>query len=108
MERSIKPRGGRVIVEVLPREEVSPGGIILPDARAGRENRGRVLAVGDGRLTSKGARVPVGVEIGDVVVFDPYRVEVVVNDTGMRAAATEYARAGDRAVLREDAIHGVE
>lgn len=103
-----RPSGDRVLLEVLPREDKSPGGLYLPDGRAGRENTARVVAVGPGRrLRGSAARRPMAVAVGDVVVFDPYKVHVALGASGMRSAGSEYARAGEHAIVREDAVLGV-
>jgi co-chaperonin GroES (HSP10) len=106
---NFRPRADRVLLLVLPKESVSAGGIILPDERNGRENRARVIAVGPGRRIKGGeARVPMSVVVDDVVVFDPYRVLLAIGPTGIRANASEYARAGEYAVVAEDSIFGAE
>lgn len=68
----IKPLDDRVVVEPLSAEETTAGGIVLPDAAKEKPQRGKVVAVGPGRLLDNGERCPVGVSIGDEVLFSKY------------------------------------
>jgi chaperonin GroES len=65
----IQPLGDRVMVERDAAEGVTKGGIVLPDVVQDRPQRGTVLAVGPGRVTSDGQRRPIGVSVGDSVLF---------------------------------------
>jgi len=67
-----KPLGDRVVVEPGPEEEVSSGGIVLPDTAKKKPQDGKVLAVGPGRLLENGKRVPVAVKEGDTVIYSKY------------------------------------
>jgi len=69
---NLQPLGDRLIVEVLEEEEVTVGGIVLPDTAKGKPQRGRVLAVGPGARDKNGKRVPVDVGEGDEVIFSKY------------------------------------
>jgi len=76
----IVPLGANVVVKRLPAEEVTSGGIVLPDAAQKKPKQGRVLSVGDGRLLGDGTRVPHQVSEGDRVLFSSYAgTEVAVN-----------------------------
>ncbi len=76
----IVPLGANVVVKRLPAEEVTAGGIVLPDAAQEKPRQGRVLSIGDGRLLDNGTRVPHQVREGDRVLFSSYAgAEVVVN-----------------------------
>lgn len=66
------PIGDRVIVKRLEAEQVTAGGIVLPDSAREKPQQGRVLSVGDGLLLSDGRRVPHQVSEGDRVVFGGY------------------------------------
>ena len=65
------PLGDRVIVRAVDEEEVSAGGIVLPDTAKERPQRGRVIAVGRGRVED-GTRIPPDVREGDEVVYAKY------------------------------------
>ena len=69
---NLQPLGDRLIVEVLEEEEVTVGGIVLPDTAKEKPQRGRVLAVGPGARDKNGKRVPVDVGEGDEVIFSKY------------------------------------
>lgn len=103
-----RPMGDRVLLKVLPREERTASGILLPAARAGREDRGVVVAVGPGRWSSKGERLPMLTKPGDVVLFDPYRIRLVISAAGLCSTASAYAGTGDHAVVSELDITGID
>lgn len=76
----IVPLGANVVVKRLPADDVTTGGIVLPDAAQAKPRQGRVLSIGDGRLLADGARAQHQVSEGDRVLFDTYAgAEVVVN-----------------------------
>ena len=68
---NLKPLGDRVIVEVLEEEEVTASGIVLPDTAKEKPQRGRILAIGEGRWED-GKRVPLDVVVGDEVIYSKY------------------------------------
>lgn len=68
----LQPLGDRVVVKPLEEEEVSKGGIILPDTAKERPQRGEVIAVGPGRLDEDGKRIALEVKKGDKVVYAKY------------------------------------
>lgn len=69
----IKPLLDRVVLQVADPEAVTPGGIILPPQAQEQPQLGQVLAVGPGRWRDDGtARIPVGIEVGDLVLFSRY------------------------------------
>ena len=73
MTTSFKPLGNRVVVEPLEGEEqMSSGGIYIPDTAKEKPQEGTIVAVGPGRLTDEGSRVPMELEVGDSVVYSKY------------------------------------
>src|SRR5476651_2367528 len=68
----VKPLDDRVVVEPLEAEEKTAGGILLPDSAKQKPQRGRVLAVGPGKMTDKGERIRLSVEKGDEVIYGRY------------------------------------
>jgi chaperonin GroES len=56
----------------MPREEITKGGIVLPDTAKEKPMEGKVLAVGPGSLDDSGKRVPLDVKVGDVVIYAKY------------------------------------
>jgi len=69
---SIRPLDDRVVVEVSAAEEMTAGGIVLPDNAKEKPQRGRVIAVGPGKLLESGERGPLSVAVGDEVIFGKY------------------------------------
>ncbi|MCL6612464.1 MAG: co-chaperone GroES [Peptococcaceae bacterium] len=68
----IRPLGERVVVKPLPSEEVTKGGIVLPDTAKEKPQEGEVVAVGSGRLLDNGTRVAIDLKVGDKVLFSKY------------------------------------
>jgi len=68
----IQPLGDRVVVEREKAEEITAGGIVLPDTAKDKPARGKVLSVGDGRLLDDGTRKALQVRKGDRVLFTSY------------------------------------
>src|SRR3712207_3643895 len=91
---NLQPLGDRVIVEVVEEEEVTVSGIVLPDTAKEKPQRGRVLAVGDGRW-EEGKRLPLDVKAGDEVVYSKY------GGTEVKVDGNEYL------ILRESDILAV-
>ena len=92
-EVAFKPLGNRVVVEPMEGDEqVSAGGIYIPDTAKEKPQEGKVVAVGPGRVTDEGNHVPMELEVGDTVVYSKY-------------AGTEYKDGEiEYLVLREDDI----
>ncbi len=68
----IRPLDDRVVVEPVESEERTAGGIVLPDSAKEKPQRGRVLAVGPGKLLDSGKRGELSVSIGDEVIYGKY------------------------------------
>lgn len=71
----IEPLGDRVLVERDESEEVTAGGIVLPDSAKDKPARGKVISVGNGRLLDDGTRSELQVKAGDHVLFTSYAGE---------------------------------
>ncbi|MHB8621439.1 MAG: co-chaperone GroES [Chloroflexota bacterium] len=69
---SVKPLGDRVLVEPMEREEMSKGGIVLPDTAKEKPQEGTVISVGTGRVDDKGTRHEVEVKAGNKVLYGKY------------------------------------
>ena len=90
---AFKPLGNRVVVQASDEDDqVSSGGIYIPDTAKEKPQEGTVVAVGPGKLADDGKRIPMEVAVGDTVIYSKY-------------AGTEY-KEGDEEylVLREDDI----
>jgi len=68
----VRPLDDRVVVEPLEAEEKTPGGILLPDTAKQKPQRGRVLAIGPGKLRDDGTRATLAVAKGDEVIYGRY------------------------------------
>ena len=69
---TLNPLDDRVVVHPLDAEETTAGGIVLPDSAKEKPQRGKVVAVGPGRLLDSGERSTVSVTVGDEVLFGKY------------------------------------
>ncbi len=68
----LQPLGDRVIVKPLEAEDMTEGGIILPETAKERPREGEVIAVGPGRRGPDGEFIPVPVKVGDIVIYTEY------------------------------------
>ena len=76
---NLKPLGDRLIVRAIEEEEATASGIVLPDTAKEKPQKGKVLAVGDGKIDDNGSRVPLDVAEGDEVLYSKYGgTEIVV------------------------------
>jgi chaperonin GroES len=88
----IRPLHDRVIVKRVEEEETTKGGIIIPDTAKEKPVEGKVIAVGDGKVTDDGKKIPLEVKAGDKVLFGKY-------------AGTEIQIEGEEhIIMREDDI----
>ncbi len=72
MAESLKPLADRVVVKPIEGERVSKGGIVLPDTAKEKPQEGKVIAVGEGRVSDDGKRLPMDVKVGDIVIYAKY------------------------------------
>ena len=68
----LTPLGDRVLIKPLEQKETRKGGIIIPDTAKEKPQRGKVIAVGPGKLLEDGTRAPVSVKKGDEVYYGKY------------------------------------
>ena len=68
----LKPLGGRVIVEPIEQEEMTAGGIILPETAKEKPQEGKILAAGPGDRDDEGKRIAMEVKVGDKVLYAKY------------------------------------
>ena len=82
MALKIKPLADRVVVEPDEAQEVSAGGIILPDTAQEKPQQGKVVAVGPGKLSDAGTLIESAVKKGDTVLYGKYSgTEVTIDGT---------------------------
>ena len=80
MSINLKPLGSRVVVEPLESEEVTAGGIVLPDTAKEKPQKGTILAAGPGDRDDEGKRIALDVKVGDVVLYAKYSgTEIMVD-----------------------------
>jgi chaperonin GroES len=91
----IQPLGDRVLVEPLEAEDRTSGGIIIPDTAKEKQQRGKVVAVGKGRVTEEGKVTPLEVKAGDEVLFGRY------TGSEIKVGANDYL------IIKEDDILGI-
>ena len=72
MALKVKPLDDRVVVKPVDAEEVTAGGIVLPDTAKEKPQKGTVMAVGPGKLLDSGKRAVVAVRKGDIVLYGKY------------------------------------
>ena len=68
----IKPLADRVVVKPLPAEDKTKGGLFVPDTAKERPQQGEVVAVGPGRVSDDGKRIPAEVKVGDKILYGKY------------------------------------
>lgn len=91
----LKPLHDRIVVKAAESEEVTAGGILLPDSAKEKPQRGEVLAVGPGKTLDNGKKAPVDVAVGDTVLYGKY-------------SGTEVTVSGeDYIILRADDVLGI-
>lgn len=96
MEKSkIQPLGDRVLVEPLEAEEKTTGGIIIPDTAKEKQQRGKVVAIGKGRVNEDGKLTPLEVKVNDQVLFGRY------TGSEIKIGAVDYL------IIKEDDILGI-
>jgi chaperonin GroES len=91
----IRPLHDRVIVQRIAEEEVTKGGIIIPDTAKEKPQEGKVVAVGTGKVLENGTKLPMDVKVGDKILFGKYA------GTEIKIDGEEYL------MMREDDILGV-
>ena len=81
VKTKLRPLHDRTLVKRVEEEEVGRGGIIIPDTAKEKPQKGKVIAVGTGKVTEDGKRVPLDVKAGDRILFGKYSgSEVKIDD----------------------------
>lgn len=91
----IRPLNDRLLVKRLKEEEVTAGGIIIPDSAKEKPAEGEVVAVGPGKTADNGERIPMQVSTGDRVLFSKY------GGTDVKLEGEDFL------IMREDDILGI-
>ena len=72
MTVKIRPMADRLVVRPIEKEEVTKGGILIPDTVKEKPQEGEIIAVGPGRLSDDGKRIAMDVKVGDNVIYSKY------------------------------------
>jgi chaperonin GroES len=81
MAIKLQPLADRLVVKPIEKEEVTKGGIVLPDTAKEKPQEGKVLAVGPGRMSDDGKRLAMDVSVGDIVIYAKYGgTEIKIDD----------------------------
>ncbi len=90
--QKVQPLGDRVLVLPLEAEEKTAGGIVIPDTAKEKQQKGKIIAVGKGRVNDEGKVVPLEVKVNDQILFGRYA------GTEVKVGASEYL------IIKEDDI----
>ena len=69
---ALKPLQDRIVIKVIEDTEQTAGGIFIPDSAKEKPQKGEVVAVGEGKTNEKGEKEPMGVNVGDIVLYAKY------------------------------------
>ena len=94
-KQKIQPLGDRILIEPLEAEEKSSGGIVIPDTAKEKQQKGKVIAVGKGRVSEEGKLTPLEVRVNDQVLFGRY------SGTEIKVGVSDYL------IIKEDDILGI-
>jgi chaperonin GroES len=90
-----RPLYDRILVERVESEEVTKGGIILPDTAKEKPQQGKIIAVGSGKRTDEGKIIPLELKAGDTILFGKY------SGSEIKIEGTEYL------IMKEDDVLGL-
>jgi chaperonin GroES len=72
MALKLRPLGDRVVVEPLEQEERTESGLFIPETAKEKPQRGKIVAIGEGRRDEDGKRIPMDVKVGETILFAKY------------------------------------
>jgi chaperonin GroES len=72
MSENLQPLGDRIVVKPIKKEEMTKGGIFIPDTAKEKPQEGEVVAVGPGRMTDDGKHIAMDLKVGDQVIYSKY------------------------------------
>ena len=82
---TIRPLGDKIVIKVIEDAEQTSGGIFIPDSAKEKSQKGKVIAVGEGKLNEKSEREPMDVKVGEVVLFAKYAgTDVKIGDETLK------------------------
>lgn len=71
-EMNLKPLSNHIFIELMEEPKTTESGIVLPESVSEKPIKGKIFAVGSGKLNDKGERIPMSVKVGDIVLFKKY------------------------------------
>ncbi|MSR55353.1 MAG: co-chaperone GroES [Gemmataceae bacterium] len=95
---NLQPIDDRILVERMQSEEKTAGGILLPDAAREKPQKGKIVAVGPGKVNKEGKRVAMQVKVGDTVLFTSWAGDEVKK---------QYSTSEDLLIMREEDVLAV-
>lgn len=90
---AIKPLEDRIVIQQVEAEQTTASGLVIPDSAKEKPQEGKVVAVGPGRVSDSGTRIPVDVSVGDIVIYSKF------GGTEIKAAGEEYLVLSSRDIL---------
>lgn len=93
MSVAIKPLEDRIVIKQGAAEETTVSGLVIPDSAKEKPQEGEVVAIGPGRVSDTGTRIPLDVQLGDVVLYSKY------GGTEVKVAGDEYIVLSARDIL---------
>ncbi|MCF4152202.1 co-chaperone GroES [Dethiosulfovibrio sp. F2B] len=90
---NLKPLADRIVVKVVTSEEMTKGGLFLPDTAKEKPQEGEVMAVGSGKVLENGQKLPLELKVGDRIIFSKYA------GTEVKIDGDEYVIFSERDVL---------
>ena len=93
MSVAIKPLEDRIVIQQVEAEQTTASGLVIPDSAKEKPQEGKVVAVGPGRVADNGTRIPVDVNVGDIVIYSKF------GGTEIKAAGEEYLVLSSRDIL---------
>ena len=93
MSVAIKPLEDRIIIQQVEAEQTTASGLVIPDSAKEKPQEGKVVAVGPGRVSDNGTRIPVDVAVGDTVIYSKF------GGTEVKAGGEDYLVLSSRDIL---------
>ncbi len=72
MSVAIKPLEDRIVIKQVEAEQTTASGLVIPDSAKEKPQEGEVVAVGPGRIADSGTRIPLDVQVGDIVIYSKF------------------------------------
>lgn len=93
MSVAIKPLEDRIVIQQVEAEQTTASGLVIPDSAKEKPQEGKVVAVGPGRVSDSGTRIPVDVNVGDTVIYSKF------GGTEVKAGGEDYLVLSSRDIL---------